>query len=63
MKIIKHVTVKHERLVVLAEPGEPGLCRLIDPDHLEYEGWTLDFYVGNKFVLVRESKDVQTPEL
>lgn len=54
MKIIKRTSRIVEHLVILAEPGDPGLIKLIDSDHPEYEGWTLDWHKGNKFVLKRE---------
>lgn len=54
MKIIKHTSVVVERLVVLMEWGDSDWIRLLDPNHPEHEGWTLDWYKGNKFVLTRE---------
>lgn len=54
MKVIKHSSVVVEKLIVLAEYGEPELIKLLDPNYPEHEGWTLDWYQGNKFVLRRE---------
>ena len=53
MKIIRHTSMVVEKLVVLAECGEPDLIKLLDPNLPEHEGWTLDWYRGNKFVLRR----------
>ena len=43
VEILKQSKVIIEYLVLLAEPGEPELLRLIDPSHPEYEGWTLNW--------------------
>lgn len=58
MKIIRHTSMIVEKLVILAEYGEPDLVRLLDPNHPEHEGWTLDWHNRfrghkHKFVLRR----------
>lgn len=53
MIIVRHTSMVVEKLVVLAEEGEPDLVKLLDPNLPEHEGWTLDWHKRGKFVLRR----------
>jgi len=53
MRIRRRSQVIIETLIVHADAGDSDLLRLINPDHPEYEDWTLEWHRLYKFKLSR----------